>query len=287
VIVKKVKVDQMDSSSEYTTVIKPSKGGVHIDFVELWHYRDLIGLLVKRDIYGRYRQSALGFMWAFIPAVMQMVVFSFIFGRVAKLGPEGIPYPVFSFAALLPWTYFSRALTSSGNSLIGSKNLISKVYFPRMVLPLTGVVGSLVDFAISLVIMFGLMVWFGVYPGWEIVMLPVFLLISLLTALGVGFWLTALSVKYRDVIFVTPFLIQIGMYVTPVIYSLEKLPAKFSTFIWLNPMTGVVEGFRWALLGQTIPRWDLMLLSIGIVVIVLVTGILYFRRTERTLADIV
>ncbi len=243
-------------------------------------------MLVKRDIYGKYRQSALGFTWAFLPPLMQMVVFTLIFGRVAKLGPEGIPYPVFSFTALLPWTYFSRALTSSSTSLLTGRDLFSKVYFPRLILPLTGVVSTLVDFVIAFFVLLALMAWYHVVPTVEILLLPVFIAIAITTALGCGMWLTALSVKYRDVNFVTPFLVQLWMFVTPVIFAVEKIPEKFQLLLWLNPMTGVVEGFRWVLLGQSAPNWYYMSLSIVIVVIVLVSGTIYFKYMEKTFADI-
>ncbi len=274
------------ANSTYEHIIRPTTG-VSVDFRALWRYRELLVMLVKRDVQGKYRQSALGFTWAFIPPVIQMVIFTLIFGKVAKLGPENIPYPIFSYAALLPWSYFSRALTGAGSSLLRQKNLLTKVYFPRLILPLTGVAGALVDFLIAMAIMAGLMVWYRVTPGWGILMLPVFISIAMLTALGVGMWLTALSVKYRDVGFITPFLIQIWMYVTPVIYAVEKIPERFQVFLWMNPMTGVIEGFRWSLLGQQHPDWVMMGLSLGIVLALLLSGFYYFKRMEKTFVDII
>jgi lipopolysaccharide transport system permease protein len=275
--------------TDYTNerIIKPIPSWRKIDFRELWAYRELLVMLIIRDVQGKYRQSALGFLWAIIPPVVQMVVFTIIFGRVAKLGPDNIPYPVFSFAALLPWTYFSRALTTSGGSLIGKKNLLTKVYFPRLILPLTGVFGVLFDFAIAFLIMIGLLFWYSIVPGWEIVFLPIFIIIAMLTALGVGLWLTSLSVKYRDVAFVTPFFVQIWMYVSPVIFSIDKIPEKYHLLLWLNPMTGVIEGFRWVLLNQTPPDWSMMCFSLLINVFVLITGLFYFKRMEKTFADII
>lgn len=276
----------MHSDQYPVMTIRPTSGLARLQLQEVWRYRELLLMLVKRDIYGKYRQSALGFTWAFLPPLMQMVVFTLIFGRVAKLGPEGIPYPVFSFTALLPWTYFSRALTSSSTSLLTGRDLFSKVYFPRLILPLTGVVSTLVDFVIAFFVLLALMAWYHVVPTVEILLLPVFIAIAITTALGCGMWLTALSVKYRDVNFVTPFLVQLWMFVTPVIFAVEKIPEKFQLLLWLNPMTGVVEGFRWVLLGQSAPNWYYMSLSIVIVVIVLVSGTIYFKYMEKTFADI-
>jgi lipopolysaccharide transport system permease protein len=268
-------------------IIRPSSGIISVDFRELWAYRELVVMLVLREVQGKYRQSALGFLWAIIPPIIQMVIFTFIFGRIAKLGPDGIPYPIFSFAALLPWTFFSRALSNAGASVFGQRGLLSKVYFPRLVLPLTGVVAALFDLVIAFVIMVILMVWYQIIPGWQIFLLPFFVLMAMLTALGVGLWLTTLNVKYRDVGFVTPFFIQMWMYVTPVIFSVDKIPSKYQTLLWLNPMTGVVEGFRWSLLGQAPPNWSLVVLSFGVVIFLLVSGAIYFKHMEKTFADII
>ena len=274
-------------NSTYERIIKPTGGMLPIDFKELWRYHELLGMLILREVRGRYRQSALGFTWAFIPPLVQMFIFTIIFGNVAKLGPDGVPYPIFCYAALLPWTYFSRALTGAGQSLLAQRNLLTKVYFPRLILPLTGVAAALIDFVIAFVVMVVLMVWFGLVPGWEIIMLPFFIVIAVLTAFGVGMWLTALSVKYRDIKFATPFLVQTWMFITPVIFSVDKIPDKYQVLLWMNPMTGVIEGFRWSLLGQPHPNWQLMILSLGIVFIFLVIGAFYFKQMERTFADII
>lgn len=275
--------------SEYRTVITPPSGFPSINFRELWHYRDLVFMLIKRDVWGKYRQSVLGFTWAFVPPLAQMIVFTVVFGEMGKMGPDGdTPYYLFSFAALLPWNYFNRAMTTSGNSLIASKSLISKVYFPRLVLPLTGVIGSLIDFAIGFVVLIALFLISGVFPSLRILTLPAFLLLALVTVLAISLWLTALSVKYRDVAFIIPFALQLWMFLTPIVFSLDKVPERFRVYAWLNPMTGVVEGFRWSLISTyPAPNWQYMAISLGIMIVVLITGLYYFRHTEDTFADII
>ncbi len=233
------------------------------------------------------RQSVLGFTWAFIPLLAQMVVFTVLFGNVAKLGPEGYPYHLFSLGALVPWTYFTRALGNTGNSLVAGRNLLSKVYFPRLVLPLTGVVGCLVDLAIGLAVLAIVTLCSGVIPGVRAFFLPVFILIAFLTALGFGLWLAALSVKYRDVVFATPFMLSIWIFLTPVVYAVKKIPAKYQVYLWLNPMTGVVEGFRWSLFKHPTPNWHYMGLSCLIVLVILISGLFFFRSMEKTFADII
>lgn len=279
--------EKTGKNANFEIIIKPTKGLSPINFKELWDARELLVLLILRDIQAKYRQSVLGFTWAFIPLFVQMVIFTIIFGRVAKLGPEGIPYPLFSYAALLPWSYFSRALGGVGGSLLKQSGLFSKVYFPRMLAPLIGVFAALVDFMIAFVFLVVLMIWYEVVPSWSILFLPCFILIAMLTALGCGLWLTTLAVKYRDVNFITPFLIQIWMYVTPVIFAIEKIPEKYQIFLWLNPMTGVIEGFRWAILGQAAPNWVLMSYSWGVMLLILISGAYYFRRMEKTFVDII
>ncbi len=277
-------------SSEYSLVIKPSKGWQAINFAELWSYRDLVFMLIKRDVYGKYRQSVLGFTWAFLPPLIQMIVFTFVFGGgVADLGPtdKKIPYAVFSFTALLPWTYFTRSLCNSSASVLGGRGLITKIYFPRLILPLTAVIGSLIDFLIGLSVLIILMLSFKITPGIAILSLPFFVFIACLAALGFGLWFTSLSVKYRDIGYVTPFLVQLWMFATPIIYAIERFPEKYHMLLWLNPMTGVVEGFRWALLDLPPPNWGLMGLSNAIVALVLVSGLFYFRTMEKTFVDII
>jgi lipopolysaccharide transport system permease protein len=239
----------------------------------------------------RYKQTALGIAWVVIQPVISMVVFSLLFGGLLKVPSGGVPYPIFSFAALLPWNYFSGALSRSGTSLVGSSNLISKVYFPRLVIPIGSVLGGLVDFGVSFVIFIVMMLIYHVTPTWGVLFLPLFLLLAILTALAFGLWLSALNVRFRDINYLIPFIVQVWMYVTPVIYGSSLLPVRYRWLVGLNPMTGVVEGFRWALIGgqmanSTAPG-ALFWASVGIMVLVLVSGMMFFRNTEKTFADII
>lgn len=266
--------------------IKPSHGLAALNLRDLWVYRELILFMVWRDLKVRYKQTLLGAAWAVIQPVMTMLVFNFLFGRVAKMPSDGIPYPLFSFAALLPWGLFSTALNSASRSLTSNHNMISKVYFPRLVLPLASVLGGLVDFAISFVILIGMMYYYNVTPGWiALWALPLFILLSIVTALGVALWLSAVNVQYRDVAHALPFITQFWLFITPVAYSSQVISDQWQLVYSLNPMAGVVNGFRWALLGtSTGPSLDLAI-SVGIAVLVLVTGLVYFRNMERTFAD--
>ncbi|MEA2012178.1 MAG: ABC transporter permease [Verrucomicrobiota bacterium] len=277
------------TNKNYTTEITPPSGIPRINLKEVWRYKDLLFMLIKRDVFGKYRQSILGFTWAFVPPLVQMIVFTLIFGKMGNMGPSGdTPYYLFSFAALLPWNYFSKAMNSSGNSLISGKGLLTKVYFPRLILPLTGVLGSLVDFAIGFVALMILFLISGVYPSMKILTLPAFLLLAIISVSAVSLWLTSLSVKYRDVKFIIPFLVQVWMFVTPVIFSLEKVPEKYKLLVWLNPMCGVVEGFRWCLISTyDTPNWGYMGISLVITLLVLISGLFYFKYTENTFADII
>lgn len=268
-------------------VLEPSKGLLRLNLRDLWAYRELLYFLVWRDIKVRYKQTALGAAWAIIQPVMTMVVFSVFFGRLAKVPSDGIPYPVFAFAALLPWQLFAFALTESSNSLVGSQNLITKVYFPRLVIPLSSVLAGVVDFAIAFVVLLIMMGFYGIRPTAAVVWLPLFVLFAIATALSVGLWLSALNVKYRDVRYTIPFLTQFWMFATPVAYSSTLVPAKWRAWYGLNPMAGVVEGFRWALLGKTGGPGALLWVSVAAVVLLLTGGLFYFRRTETTFADIV
>ncbi len=270
-----------------TTVIEPSRGWLNINFREVWSYSELLTLLIWRDISIRYRQSLVGIGWAVIQPVMTMVIFTVIFGKFAKLPSDGIPYPIFTYCALLPWTYFARSLTDSSDSLVASSHLITKVYFPRLVLPLSKVFAGLIDFCIAFVLLLGMMVYYGIKPTAGIFFLPVFMLVAILTALSVGLWLTALNVRYRDVKFVVPFLTQFWLYASPVAYTSSLVPPKWQWLYGMNPMTGVIEGFRWALLGRVMPNPIMMLVSFGVVLVLLISGLFYFRRMERTFADII
>jgi lipopolysaccharide transport system permease protein len=269
------------------TVYEPTHGWLSLKLDELWHYRELLYFLTWRDIKVRYKQTALGVAWAILQPLITMVIFSVIFGNLAKLPSEGIPYPVFSYAALLPWDLFAGALQRAGISLVGNSNLITKVYFPRLVIPISAVVAGLVDFAISFVVLLGLMFFYHITPTWAILTIPLFALLAVLTALAVSLWLSALNVQYRDVQYMIPFLIQAWMYASPVAYSVGLIPSGAWRIIYgLNPLAGVIQGFRWALLGAA-PPGQLIVVSVIIVLILLVSGLFYFKRMERTFADIV
>jgi lipopolysaccharide transport system permease protein len=270
-----------------TLHLRPPRGWASLELRELWEYRELLYFLTWRDIKVRYKQTALGAAWAIIQPLFMMLVFSLFFGRLAKVPSDGIPYPVFTFCALLPWQLFAHSLTESSNSLVGNQNLITKVYFPRLVIPIAAVLGGLVDFCIAFVILLLLMAWFGLVPTLAVVALPGFILLAILTALGVGLWLSALNVQYRDVRYTIGFLTQFWLFATPVAYPSSLIPAQWRWLYGLNPMAGVVEGFRWALLGKTQgPGW-LLLVSVLVVIILLVSGLYYFRRMEQTFADVV
>ena len=269
------------------TIIKPSRGISLPDFSELWEYRDLFYFLVLRDIKVRYKQTVLGGLWAIIQPFFTMVVFSLFFGKLAKVPSDGIPYPIFSYAALVPWTFFAQGLTNSSNSLVGSANLITKVYFPRIIIPLSSVVSGIIDFFIAFAVLIGIMFFYNIYPTINIVWLPLLLLLAFITSLGVGMWLSALNVEFRDVRYVVPFLIQIWLFATPIAYPSSLLPEPWRTIYGLNPMVGVTEGFRWALLGTTTAPGPIIIVSSLVTLIILFTGIIYFNRMERTFADVV
>jgi len=266
--------------------IKPIKGWVAIDLKELWHHRELLYFLVWRDIKVRYKQTILGATWAILQPFLMMVVFSLFFGKFMKVPREGIAYPLFSYAAILPWMVFSEGVTRSTNSVIQSSNLITKVYFPRLIMPLSSIISPLIDFGFAFLVFIGLMFYYGFPPSIKILLLPVFLLLALITALAVGLWLSAINVQYRDVRYTIPFLIQFWFFASPVVYSSTSLPKSWQLFYSLNPMVGVIEGFRWILLG-TAPPGSLMIVSITIVLIMLISGAFYFRRTEKIFADVV
>jgi len=267
--------------------IWPSRGWAHLRLRELWEYRELLFFLTWRDVKVRYTQAALGVAWAVIQPLVTMIIFSVIFGQLAKLPSDGIPYPLFSYAALLPWQLFAGALTRSSTSLVGNAHLLTKVYFPRLIIPLSAVAAGLVDFAISFVVLLGLMLYYGITPTWAILWLPLFVLLSLLTALAVGLWLSALNVQYRDVQHMIPFLVTAWMYASPVAYSAGLIPSGLWRLVYgLNPLAGVIQGFRWALLGAQPPD-ALLAVSVFAVIVLLVTGLFYFRRMERTFADVV
>jgi len=272
---------------EPTVVIEPRKGLVYTDLVEVWHYRELLLLFVWRDLKVRYTQTVIGAAWAILQPLVNMLIFTVIFGQFAKIPSEGLPYPIFAYAALVPWTYFASSLNRCVVSVVGDAHLISKVYFPRLILPLCGVVSGLVDFTLAFVVLGGMMTWYGIFPSWGVLVLPLFLFLALVTALGVGLWLAALNVKYRDVSHVIPFLIQIWMYASPVVYPLSLVPERWRSLYSLNPMVGVIESFRSALLGTQSPAFWVTGISAVLMLAALAGGIAYFKAMERTFADVV
>jgi lipopolysaccharide transport system permease protein len=257
------------------------------DLAEIWAYRDLLFMLIQRDISIRYKQSALGIGWAVLQPLVMMAIFSTVFGLFAKLPSEGIPYPLFTLSALLPWMYFSRALAGTSESLVGAAHLIQKIYFPRLILPLSKAFAGLVDLAVAFVLFVLLEAWYGLPPSWGILWLPVLVLIAFVTALGLGIWLAALNVQYRDVGIIVPFALQIWMYISPIAYSATIVPEKWRWLYNLNPLAGVIQGFRWALLGCEPPDLGAMAISLGVIVVLLVAGVARFRHTERLFADVI
>ena len=268
--------------------IAPAERWPTIDFAELWDYRGLLLLLVWRDVKSRYSQTVLGAGWAVLQPMLSMVVFTFIFGRFARIPSDGVPYPVFSLAALVPWSYFSSALSGSSNSLTLHRNLLVKVYFPRLVIPAAPVLAALVDFGIAFTVLLLVMLGFGILPGIEtVVMLPLLMLIILMTALGTGYWLAALNVQYRDVRHVSPFLLQIWMYASPIVYPMSLVPESYRSIYALNPMAGVISAFRSMLLGTPGPSLGELGISVAGGLMILIAGAIYFRHTERVFADVV
>ncbi len=255
---------------------------------DLWRYRELFYFLAWRDILVRYKQTAIGIAWALIRPFLTMVVFTVVFGGIAKLPSGGVPYPILVFSAMLPWQFFANALSECSNSLIGNANLLSKVYFPRLIIPVSAVIVSFVDFLVSGMILLGLMAWYAFVPNWRILTLPLFIAIAFAAAMGAGLWLAALNVKYRDFRYVVPFIVQFGLYISPVGFSSSVVPPQWQLLYSLNPMVGVIDGFRWAILGGTT---TLNLLgfgvSLGLVVLLFLSGVWYFRRVERTFADVI
>jgi lipopolysaccharide transport system permease protein len=270
-----------------TVRIRPSKGWVALNLNDLWAYRELLYFLTWRDIKVRYKQTALGASWAIIQPLFTMLLFTLFFGKLAKLPSDGIPYPIFAYAGLLPWTFFSNAVTNSGNSLVGSSNLITKVYFPRMIIPGAAVGAGLVDFAIAFVVLVGLMIYYGVALTPSLLALPLLLALTTLLALGVGMWTSALNVKYRDIRYALPFLIQLWMFASPIIYPASLMPQRWRWVLRLNPLTGIIEGYRASLLGRTPFDWPSLGISTVITLAILVYSAYSFRRMERTFADIV
>jgi lipopolysaccharide transport system permease protein len=267
------------------TVIRPAPRWPHLDARELWHYRELGFRLAWRDVAVRYKQTSIGVLWAIIQPFLTMVVFTLVFGKFADFPSKGVPYPIFVYSALLPWTYFASSLTSASGSLVSNKALVTKVYFPRVLLPLAGVFVPLVDFVIASVVLVGMMFWFTVWPSPALVLAPLFLLMALLTALGVGLFLSAINVRYRDVPYAIPFLVQIWLYVSGVVYAITALPDRWQWVLALNPMTAVISGFQWGLISAPAPDLGKTLVSVGATATMFVVGLWFFRRSEPRFAD--
>ncbi len=273
--------------SQQEIVIEPPRRFIDLQLADLWRYRDLLYFLTWRDVKVRYKQTALGAAWALLQPLLTMLVFSVIFGRLAGLPSDGVAYPVFTFTALLPWQLFAYALTQSSTSLVTDQNLISKVYFPRLVIPISSVMAGLLDFAISFAVLLVLMLGYGVPFTWRLLVIPFLVAFAILTAISVGLWLSALNVKYRDVRYTLPFLTQFWLFATPVAYSSTLIPEQWRLLYSLNPMTGVIEGFRWAILGTETFVGPMILVSAGVVALLLFTGLVYFKKMEDQFADIV
>jgi lipopolysaccharide transport system permease protein len=283
----------MITKKDEVLFLRPTRGLAALNLRDLWLYRELIYFLTWRDILVRYKQTLLGAAWAVLVPVFQMVVFTLLFGEGGKSAPDGIPYPIFSFAGLLPWNLFAKALGDAGRSLVMNRSMITKVYFPRVVIPIASVLGGVLDFAIAFLVLLVMMVYYSINQvgGYRLNLtpaiwtLPLFLLLALVTALGVSLWLSAMYVIYRDVGHILPFLTQLGLFATPIIYASSRVPAKWQIVYALNPMVGVVDGFRWALLGTQNGPGLMLIVSVGVAVVVLITGMFYFRHMERTFAD--
>jgi lipopolysaccharide transport system permease protein len=277
---------QINQAEVFHTHIEPSKSWLTFRWNEMWHFRELLFFLTWRDIKIRYKQTVLGFIWAVLQPFLTMVVFSLFFGKLANVPSEGVPYPIFNYTALLPWQFFEGSITTSTSSLVTNANMITKVYFPRLFIPISSVGSNLVDFSIAFTVLIGMMIYYHISPTIGVLLLPFFLLLAMTTAMGVSLWMAALNVKYRDVRYIVPFLMRFWFFATPIAYPSSLLSEPWRTLYGLNPMVGVVEGFRWALLG-TQPPEAMLFLSILISLTLLITGLIYFNRTEKTFADII
>lgn len=279
---------QSSMTRNYPSIrITPSKGWVSLQLKELWQYRELLFFLIWRDIKVRYKQTILGASWAIIQPFFTMVVFSLFFGKLAKVPSDGIPYPIFAYSALVPWAFFANGLSQASNSLVGGSNLIKKVYFPRLAMPLASVLGGFVDFLLAFILLVGMIFYYGMVPTIHVVVLPLFLLLAFITSLGVSLWLSAMYVQFRDIRHIIPFLTQIWLFATPIAYPSSLLSEPWRTIYGINPMVGVVEGFRWALLGSKTEPGPMIIVSSIMAVALLISGAFYFRRMEKTFADVV
>jgi lipopolysaccharide transport system permease protein len=273
--------------TEYSlTHIAPSKGWIPLDFNELWEYRELLYFFIWRDIRVRYKQTILGASWAIIQPFFTMIVFSLFFGRLAKVPSDGLPYPIFSYAALVPWTFFANGVMQASNTLVNNANMLKKIYFPRLMMPVASVVAGSVDFSLAFIVLLGMIFYYDRTPTVNIILLPLFMLLALGTSLGVGFWLSAMSAQFRDIRYIVPFLLQAWLFVTPIAYPSSLLSEPWRTLYGINPMAGVVEGFRWALLGSQAPG-PILFVSALVTLVLLFSGVFFFRRMERTFADVI
>lgn len=276
-----------ERSQSSVLVIRPTCGWAPLDLRALWEYRELLYFLTWRDIKVRYKQTVLGAAWAIIQPFLMMVVFTVFFGHLAKVPSDGFPYPIFAFCALLPWQLFARALTESSNSVVANERLITKIYFPRLIIPLSAVLAGLVDFIFAFFVLLAMMLYYGIQPTSAVGTLPLFVLLAVMTALGVGLWLSALNVQYRDVRYTVPFVTQLWLFISPVAYPSSIVPEPWRLLYGLNPMAGAIEGFRWSLLGTAGPSAGMLLVSVGVALALFVSGLFYFRRMEKTFADVV
>ncbi|BAS67688.1 ABC transporter permease [Bathymodiolus septemdierum thioautotrophic gill symbiont] len=275
------------SNKDFDIIIESGKTERHY-WANLWHYRELFYILAWRDIAVQYKQTVIGILWAVLRPVLTMVIFTVVFSKIANLPSEGVPYPVFVFAAMLPWTFFSTAFSSSSNSLVSNANLIGKIYFPRLIIPAASIIVAVVDFLISFVILIALMFWYDFFPTWHMLTLPFFLLLGFFAAFGAGLFITSLNVKYRDFRIVIPFIVQLGLYISPVAFSTTLIPEKYQIFYYLNPMVAVIDGFRWAVSGgKTVLNMTEIYVSISVVIILCILGVVYFRKTEKVFADVI
>ncbi len=280
---------EASAGPQHRTIIQPPSRWVTLNLPELWRYRELLFQLVWREVSANYRQSVIGYGWAIFKALTSVGIFTLIFGKLANLGPEGIPYFIWNYPGYIVWLYFSGSLTATTGSVVGGAGLLTKVYFPRLILPLSAIVKGLIDFGIQFILLILIMLVFAdqISPGWGLALVPVFLILCALAALSVGLWLTALNVKYRDVGHMVGFLVQLWMWLSPVVYPSSKVPAQWRMWYGLNPMVGVIEGFRWATLGLQPPDWEMMSLSIGATFLLFIGGLYYFRKTEASFADVI
>jgi len=277
----------MEKNKDFEFTIEANKAERHY-WADLWRYRELFYILAWRDIAVQYKQTIMGVLWAVLRPLLTMMIFVVVFGKIAKLPSEGVPYPVFVFAAMLPWTFFATAFTSAGNSLVSNANLISKVYFPRLIIPAASIIVAMVDFLISFTILIALMFWYSYFPTWHMLTLPLFLLLGFFAAFGAGLFIASLNVKYRDFRFIIPFVSQLGLYISPVAFSTTLVPEKYQLLYYMNPMVAVIDGFRWAISGgQTAFNMTEVIVSIIVVTLLCVFGAIYFRKTEKTFADVI